>query len=120
MQTMELGLAVPQVLVHRLTRMALAGSSLSTRDRNELHLMSAEKVAAFFESWNAMLLEMFAANLAFAISVGPLFWFRWPLTTRLSRETSRHIQRTTAAVIARGVAPIHRRAVANAKRLRRG
>jgi hypothetical protein len=56
-QVIDLGLAVPQVVAHRVARMALAGLSPSMRDRREFHRMGAEKVAAFYESWNAMLLE---------------------------------------------------------------
>ncbi len=82
--------------------------------------MGAEKAAAFLESWNAMLWELFRANLSFAASVGPLYWLRWPATTRSSRAAARHFERAALAVLASGVAPIHRRAVANAKRLSRG
>ena len=61
-QLFDLGLAVPQVLMHRMTRMALAGSRPSARDRREFERMSAEKVAAFYESWSAMLVEVLRAN----------------------------------------------------------
>jgi len=114
---MELGFAAPQVIAHRVMRMAVAGSSPSLRDRKEFYLMGAEKVAAFYESWNAMLLEMFCANLK-SLSSAPLFWFSWPTSIGSSRAASARFQRVTLAVLGKGVAPIHRRAVANAKRLR--
>src|SRR5438128_1971363 len=50
----ELAFAVPQVVAHRLTRMALAGPVLSARDRREFHGMGQEKVHAFWQSWFAM------------------------------------------------------------------
>ena len=37
--------------------------------------MGAEKVAAFYESWNAMFAEAVRANLRFCFS--PLFWSPW-------------------------------------------
>ena len=119
-QAMELGFAVPQVVAQRLMRIATAGARPSVSDWNEFWLMGAEKVAAFGESWNAMLLELCRANLAFAFSFGPTWWFRFPVTARSSQaRTRRHIERTALAALAKGIAPIHRRAVANARRLGR-
>ena len=43
----ELAFAVPQVVVHRIIRMALSGPELSARDRKEFERMVAEKNAAF-------------------------------------------------------------------------
>jgi hypothetical protein len=118
-QALELGFAVPQVVAHRMRRIALAGPSPSTRDRKEFYLMSAEKAAAFFESWNAMLWEMIRANVAFTLSSTPLFWRGWPFATGSSRQAAAHWRRATAAVLQKGVAPVRRRAVANARRLSR-
>jgi len=39
----ELGVAAPQVVSHRLTRMALAGPALNARDRKEFTGMVVEK-----------------------------------------------------------------------------
>lgn len=119
-QAMELGFAVPQVVAHRLMRMAAAGSRPSAGDWNEFWLMGAEKIVAYGESCNAMLLEVFRANWAFALSFGPQWWFRLPLSAHSSRaRTRRHVERTALAALAKGIAPIHRRAVANARRLGR-
>ena len=115
----ELGFAVPQVIAHRLVRITAAGSSPSARDWNESWLMVTEKMAAASESWNAMLLELFHANLAFALSCNPYLWHCLPLTKRSSRAAARHVERTTVAILAKGIAPVHRRAVANARRLSR-
>jgi hypothetical protein len=117
---MELGFAVPQVVAHRLMRIAAAGPRPSSDDWNELWLMGAEKIVAYAESCNAMALEVLRANWAFALSFGPGWWFSFPLSARSSRaRTRRHIERTALAAFAKGMAPIHRRAVANAKRLGR-
>ena len=89
-QATDLSLAVPLVVSQRMLRMMLAGHSPSARDRRELHRMGAEKVSAFYESWAAMFMQM------------AFFWFQGPL-----------------AVFAKGMAPIRRRAVANARRLGR-
>jgi hypothetical protein len=117
-QAIELAFASPQVVMHRLTRVALAGASPSLSDQQEFHRMGAEKVAAFHESWHAMLGELFRMNLALWSSP-----WRWAATSTSGlhalRLASRHAERTTLAVLGAGIAPVHRRAVANARRLRR-
>src|SRR4030095_13287642 len=52
-----IALTAPQVVAHRLVRMALSGPVLSARDRREFTRMGAEKVAAVYESWDAMLAQ---------------------------------------------------------------
>jgi hypothetical protein len=118
-QTIELALAVPQVVAHRMTQLALAGHAPSLHNRREFYLMGAEKVAAFYESWNAMLVEMLQANLKLALS--PVFWWWSPWTDarRLPRLGFAHTKRTALAILSSGLAPVHRRAVANARRLGR-
>jgi len=111
--------AAPEVVAHRVLRMWLAGGTPSRRDRAEFNRMSTEKVAAFYESWNAMFLEMYRASLQLALSS---IW--WPWSPAPSRKTSArlsaHAGRAVTAMLGAGIAPIRRRAVANAKRLRRG
>jgi len=119
-RAVDLGFAVPEVVARRIMRMALAGSSPSVRDRKEFDLMGAEKMAAFYESWSAMLVEMFHTSLELSLWSVRFFWFRWPVTSRSSRAAASRFQQAALAVLAKGVAPVHRRAVANAKRLRRG
>jgi hypothetical protein len=106
-QATELALAVPQVMWHRLARLAVAGAWPSARDRNEFHRMGVEKFAAFYESWNAMFLTLLRANVALTFSPFQFWW---------SSDRSR---RTGLAIFGAGLAPIHRRATANARRLRR-
>ena len=119
-QAHELATAVPQVVAHRMTRMALAGPKLSDRDRKEFARMIAEKNNAFSESWNAMALQAlhsqraFAAALALAATV--------PRSARAdppAQAFAAQLQQAALAVLGKGLAPVHRRAVANAKRLAR-
>jgi len=119
-KTAELALAVPQVVAHRLLRMAQAGPHLSARDRKEFARMIAEKNSAFGESWNAMALQALQSQRAFAAALALA-----ATPTRSTRASpaahalATQLQRATLAVIGKGLAPVHRRAVANAKRLAR-
>ena len=119
-KTAELALAVPQVVAHRLLRMAHAGPHLSARDRKEFARMIAEKNSAFGESWNAMALQALQSQRAFAaawaLAATP------PRSTRASpvaHDLATQLHHATLAVLGKGLAPVHRRAVANAKRLAR-
>jgi hypothetical protein len=115
----ELAIAVPQVVAHRVTRMALSGPKLSARDRKEFERMFAEKNAAFGESWNAMATHAGRANQALAAS-----FFKSFLSVAHGKKPSAvlsaaELQRAALGVLGKGVAPVHRTAVANAKRLGR-
>lgn len=105
--------AVPQVVAHRLARLSIAAPLPSARDRAEFQRMGAEKVAAFHEAWNAMLLETMRVQFRLWSSamLGSL--------PRSPRAANALAQRTTLALLRSGTAPYHRRAVANARRLRR-
>ena len=118
-QAVELGFAVPEVVAHRLQRIAFAGFPASVRDQREFHRMSAEKLAAGVESWNAMLLEMLQAGVRLSLWWTPWFWLQSPFVDASPRSAVRRLQHAGLGVLAKGVAPVHRRAVANAKRLRR-
>lgn len=105
-QLAELALAAPQVVAHRTARMASAGLSPSKRDRAEFARMGAEKVAAFHESWWAMWTACWALPVRFAMSLSP------PGATLAAAASN-----AALLVAASGLAPIHRRAVSNARRL---
>ncbi len=100
----ELMVAVPQVMGHRLTRLALAGPFPSARDRREFHAMGQEKFIAFWQSWFAM--GWAAMRMAQEAWLAMLQGARVPLL-----DANR--------VLAHGLAPVHRRATANARRLAR-
>ena len=117
-QAAELAVAVPQVVAHRVTRMALSGPKLSARDRKEFERMVAEKNAAFGESWKAMAAQAALANQALAAS----FFKSWLSVARgrkPSALSAAELQRAALGVLGKGFAPVHRKAVANAKRLGR-
>jgi hypothetical protein len=114
-QTVDLGFAVPQVIAHRVARMMVAGGSPSARDRRELHRMGTEKILAANEAWNAMAVQAVLENQKLALSFMQSLWFPW-----LQSETAA-MQLSNAAldILGKGMAPVRRRAVANAKRLGR-
>jgi len=66
---------------------------MARMDSKEFHRMGTEKVAAFTEAWTAMAIEAMWSP-----------WFRPDAPLR---------------ILAAGMAPVRRRAVANARRLRR-
>ena len=115
----ELAFAVPQVVAHRMTRMALSGRTLSARDRKEFELMVAEKNAAFVESWNAMAVQAMLANQALAASFLKSFFTIAGGKKLSAGRSAAQLQRTALKVVGRGLAPVHRTATANAKRLAR-
>ena len=106
MQAAEMAFAVPQVILHRAARMA---------DRRELYGMGAEKVAAATEAWTAMALEAMRVNQELSLSAMQSFWWPW----LGSRNPGRQLHQATMDILGAGMAPVHRRAVANAKRLAR-
>ena len=115
----ELAAAVPQVVAHRVTRMALAGPKLSPRDRKEFERMVAEKNAAFAASIAAMAQQTALAQQALAAS-----WMASWLAAGRGRQPSaaaavREWQAAAVGVLGKGLAPVHRKAVANARRLAR-
>jgi hypothetical protein len=113
LQAIEMAWAVPQVVAHRLARMSIAAPAPSARDRAEFQRMGTEKMAAFHEAWNAMLLETMRIQFQLwgAAMLGSL--------PRSPGAASALAQRSTLALLRSGTAPYHRRAVANARRLRR-
>ena len=100
MRAAELALAVPQVVAHRVARMAAAGPWPGASDRREFRTMGTEKIAVFNESWSAMWLHAWRAQLQFGLQLMHWWW-------------------SAARIGEHGLKPVHRRAVANAKRLSR-
>ncbi len=116
----ELSLAVPQVVGHRVARMAAAGPWPGAHDRREFHAMGAEKVAAFGESWAAILLQLWRSQWSLAVSLSSWWWSparwvpgAWPGGTQAWQQWAQG----PAQALEQGLGPVHRRAVANAKRL---
>lgn len=115
LKSAELAWATPQVVAHRLGRMAAAGPVLSSRDSAEFTRMWSEKVTAFNDSWAAMAMKGFSANQAIASSLVRGFWNPWGATSSLT--TLSRMNDATWGVLAAGLGPVHRAAVGNARRL---
>jgi hypothetical protein len=121
-QASELLVAAPQVVAHRLSRMALSGPKPSLKDQREFHRMGAEKIAAFGEAWQAMTLQMLKSNQQLAASMMRSWW----PAAAVRRGTAAALKKPAVDwhgaaldILGQGIRPVHRRAVANAKRLSR-
>ncbi len=117
-RSMELAVATPQVMAHRLTRMAVAGPILSTRDRREFHRMHAEKGVAFSQAWQAMGWHALQTQQRWWAAMMPSW--RGPTSAAWLTPTkaAASMQNEALSILNKGLAPVHRTAVANAKRLR--
>jgi len=82
--------------------------------------MGIEKIAAANEAWTAMATQAFLANQKIALTYMQSLWFPWLRPTPTARSVSRQLNQAAVSVLGKGMAPVRRRAVANAKRLRRG
>jgi hypothetical protein len=116
---MELAMAVPQVVAHRVTRMALAGPKPSDRDRKEFQRMIDEKHAAFAQAWGDMAMQAFRANQALTASVIRSFFAPFSYKNPSAASVVAQLQDAAIGVLGKGLAPVHRKAVANARRLAR-
>lgn len=112
-QLTGLAFSVPQVVTHRLGRIATAGPDPSSVDRDEIYRMTTEKVAAFYESWAAMQVEGMRLSQELWLSSLQAAWTPWLAPTGYKRK----LRRGTARIAAHGLSPISRRASANARRL---
>lgn len=115
----QLAMAAPMVVAQRMTRMALAGASPSARDRKEMNRMSSEKFDAFTESWNSMATLMTRAYMNFSFDLMRLAWSPWYQTGGLMNAAAARFGDAATASMDGSLAPMRRRAVANAKRLGR-
>jgi len=107
----ELALAAPQVVAHRLARLALAGPHPSARDRAEFARMVREKQLAFAQSWLAMWAE--------GLRVQQGLWLAWARAPAPGRRAAARWVADGLRIGARGLSPVHAKAVANARRLSR-
>lgn len=120
-KAIDISLAAPQVIAHRLTRMALAGAHPDARDRKEFSGMVQEKQLAFSQAW-------WAAWQTAMQSPWTLAWSTWQamLSGGMTASPWSAWQRAGQAMAApstqmlnAALTPIHRKAVSNAKRLAR-
>jgi len=107
----ELSIAAPQVVALRAARMLAAGVNPSAGDRREFQRMGTEKVLAFWQSMNAMGLEMAKAQQQYALLAVRQWWSPWLSPWSAAASATR--------VLEKGLGPVHRRASANVRRLRK-
>jgi hypothetical protein len=117
-QLSELSWAVPQVVSHRLTRLAFAGATPKASDQREFTAMVAEKHQAFVESWWAMGTETLRQQQSLTLAL----FGGW--SPRAAANPLAAGQRVLAQMVDgpmqvahQGLKPVHQKAVANAKRL---
>lgn len=107
-QVTELAFATPQVVAQRTARMARSGALPSRADQDEFLRMGSEKVDAFYQSWAEMWMAGWRApfDIARAATLTPASGYALLATSAMG-------------VLSAGLAPVHKRAVSNAKRLAR-
>jgi hypothetical protein len=115
-QAMELAVAAPWVVAQRSARMAAAGAQPSARDKREFSRMGLEKVAAFNESWVAMGMQAWRTQQRMAWALWQAAFMPW---AGMRAPSAAQWQNAALGVLGQGLKPVHRRVVANAKRLRR-
>ncbi|MCW5660446.1 MAG: hypothetical protein KIT60_22300 [Burkholderiaceae bacterium] len=109
-------MAAPQVVMHRLSRMALAGASPTQRDRREFVRMGQEKALAFCQSGAAFWGELLRMQLQMAQAWLVAGW-AVALGARPKGLPASHSQRAAARAWSAALGPLHVTAVANARRL---
>lgn len=135
---LQMSTAAAQVIAMRTTRMAAHGANPNAADRREMHRMGAEKVDAFSRAGTTLATGAMPLLAGMAMQAWRTSFDLWAASTRLA--TSRTLPQTmarqqqlagtlmrgaaasghgaaTARLAHRALAPVHRKATANAKRL---
>ncbi len=109
-------MAAPQVVAQRLTRMAFSGINPSVDDHEELMLMGSEKMQAFQESWMAMWTQAWQSQMSLVESVAIS---SLDMMSGRDHPVSVFMQmpNQAAEVLSAGLAPLHGKAMDNARRL---
>lgn len=115
----QLTMAAPMVIAQRMTRMGLAGAPPSASDRKEMDRMSAEKVDAFTETWNTTATRMTRASMELGFDLMRVPWSPWSRAGGLVNAAAVRFGEAATDTMQQSLAPMRRRAVANAKRLGR-
>lgn len=115
-QAADIATAAPQVIAHRLARMALAGPVPSARDRKEFTAMVQEKQTAFTQGWLAWNTEILRWQFQWQTQ-----WMQACLTgnwAALNRMlTAPPLAAAGERALAQALEPVRRKAAANARRL---
>ncbi len=117
LQFSELAFTAPQVISHRMFRLATAGLKPSRRDQQEMIRMNTEKYQAMSESINSILLESIRMNQELTFSCLRMFWLSGTNPVTAAFENAIQMGKVMNEITSLGIAPFHRRAMANAKRL---
>lgn len=110
-RTGEMWIASSQVIPTRLARMAAAGPNPGPRDRREFSRMHTEKWQAAGQSLFGMALAMQQAQLQ--------FWARWWQGWFVPMRGRGAAHGDWVRIASAALAPVHRAATANARRLNR-
>lgn len=128
-QMTEMMIAAPQVVAHRTARMCMGGAVPNSRDSREFKAMGEEKVAAFSESWQAMAsqamtsqMQIVATLTQMAYQQSSLWWMPFGASRGVSTadmtQLGNQMQSAAMQIASKGMAPVRKRAMANAKRLK--
>lgn len=129
-QMTEMMIAAPQVAAHRTARMLMSGAIPNRRDSREFKAMGDEKLAACSDAWQAMANQAITSQMQIATTLtqmafkqSALWWTPFSASRGLSAadmtQLGNEMQSAAMQIASRGMAPVRKRAVANAKRLQR-
>ena len=113
-QVAEINAAVPGIVSRRLMQLAWAGAEPSRSDRTEVSRMSSEKWQAASQSAMAMTAFAMQQQMAMTQSFWQAVWAPW---MSLSVGHAPAVSNPVAGMLSAGIAPYHRIATANARRL---
>jgi len=113
MKLWEVSATAPMVIGHRLAGMAPPGSTPTARQRRESTRMGQEKVEAWSEATLATGQRLFQANLAMTA----LFWRQVWTGAFTPAAFTATLTRLGPRLLGDSLAPVHRRVVANNRRL---
>lgn len=120
-KSIELAVTAPQVIAQRLARMAMAGPDPSGRDKKEFVDMVEEKQQAFAESWMNMSLHAMQSNHAMGLSLlEAMVWPKGGSYFKASQQLTQQLHDSQVEMLNKGLAPVHKKVLSNAKRLAKG
>ncbi len=114
-QSIELAMAAPQVVAHRLIR--LSSVQPSSDAYHECYRMWSEKVVGFGESWNAMFFEVIRYQQKMLTTVAANWLTPWMVPHAVVKSAIVQTPLAGEEMARKGLTPIQRKAVANKKRL---
>jgi len=114
-QATELATAVPQVLAYRLAGIPVPVTAPSAHDRGEIRFMGDDMLAVSTECWNTLAMHTLRASQVLALSFMRPYWFPWAAAGPSADSAA--LPSAVTGMVREGMAPMHRRAAANARRL---